>query len=91
MFFLVVCENYCTFAIIALSQAKKIPVLFLRSNLIVLTGLLLNNTMQALFKAIASTPVRLQKRKNQPRAIKCRQKPYPLLMVPRHEACAMLY
>jgi hypothetical protein len=55
-----------------------------------LTGILLNNAMQALFKAIASTAVGLQKRKNQPRAIKRRPKPYPLLTIPRREACAML-
>jgi len=59
-------------------------------QLIVLTGILLNNALQALFKAIASTPVGLQKRKNQPRAIKRRPKPYPLLMIPRHESCATL-
>ena len=59
-------------------------------QLVVLTGLLLNKALQALFKAIASTPVGLQKRKNQPRAIKRRPKPYPLLMIPRREACATL-
>ncbi len=59
-------------------------------TLIVLTGVLLNNALKALFKAIASTPVGLQKRKNQPRAIKRRPKPYPLLMIPRQEACAIL-
>jgi hypothetical protein len=59
-------------------------------QLIVLTGVLLNHALQALFKAIASTPVGLQKRKNQPRAIKRRPKPYPLLTIPRHEACATL-
>ena len=59
-------------------------------QLIVLTGILLNNALQALFKAIASTPVGLQKRKNQPRAIKRCPKPYSLLMIPRHEACAIL-
>ena len=59
-------------------------------QLIVLTGILLNNAMQALFKAIASTPVGLQKRKNQPRAIKRRPKPYPLLTIPRQEACTTL-
>ena len=60
------------------------------NQLIVLKGILLDNVMQALFKAIASTPVGLQKRKNQPRAIKRRPKPYPLLMIPRHEACVIL-
>jgi hypothetical protein len=59
-------------------------------QLIVLTGDLLNNALQALFKAIASTSVGLQKRKNQPRAIKRRPKPYPLLTIPRREACATL-
>ncbi len=59
-------------------------------QIIVLIGLLLNNALQALFKAIASSPVGLQKRKNQPRAIKRRPKPYPLLIVPRQKACATL-
>jgi len=59
-------------------------------QLIVLTGILLNNAMHALFKAIAATPVGLQKRKNQPRALKRRLKPYPLLMIPRREACEIL-
>jgi hypothetical protein len=59
-------------------------------QVIVLTGILLNNARQALFKAIASIPVGLQKRKNQPRAIKRRPKPYPRLTIPRHEACATL-
>jgi hypothetical protein len=59
-------------------------------QLIVLAGILLNNALQALFTAIASTAVGQQRRKNQPRAIKRRPKPYPLLMIPRHEACATL-
>lgn len=59
-------------------------------QLMVLTGILLSNAMKAVFKAIASTAVGLQKRKNQPRAIKRRPKPYPLLTIPRREACAML-
>lgn len=59
-------------------------------QVIVLAGILLNNALQALFKAIASTVVGQQRRKNQPRAIKRRPKPYPLLMIPRHEACATL-
>ena len=59
-------------------------------QLIVLTGILLNNAKHALFKAIASTPVDQQKRKNQPRAIKRRPKPYPLLMIPRHEVVLIL-
>ena len=59
-------------------------------QVVVLAGILLNNALQALFKAIASTVVGQQRRKNQPRAIKRRPKPYPLLMIPRHEACATL-
>jgi len=53
-------------------------------------GELLTNGLSDLFKAIASSPVGLQKRKNQPRAIKRRPKPYPLLNIPREEACAAL-
>lgn len=44
----------------------------------------------SLFKAIASTVIGLQKRKNQPRAIKRRPKPFPLLTMPRDEACLSL-
>jgi hypothetical protein len=67
---------------------------FFYSNLFVQTGytsiILLNNAMHALFKAIAATPVSLQKRKKQPRTINRRLKPYPSLMIPRYEACAIL-
>lgn len=59
-------------------------------QLIVLTGVLLSNAVQALFKAIASTAVGQQRRKSQPRAIKRSPKSYPLLTIPRHEACATL-
>ncbi len=45
---------------------------------------------QAVLKAIASTPIGQQKRKTQPRAIKRRPKPYPLLMIPRNEACQLI-
>ena len=69
-------------AVQLLTQATK--------QVIVLKGILLNHAMQELFKAIASTAVGQQQRKNQPRAIKRRPKPYPLLMVPRREACATL-
>ena len=41
----------------------------------------------AILKAIASTPIKLKKRKSQPRAIKRRPKSFPLLTVPRKEAC----
>ncbi|MGZ8165068.1 MAG: hypothetical protein ACXW04_06170, partial [Methylobacter sp.] len=46
--------------------------------------------LQALFKAIVSTAVGLQRRKSQSRAIKRRPKPYSLLTITRHEACATL-
>jgi len=59
-------------------------------KIIVLTGFLLNQAMQTLFKILASTAVGQQKRKNQPRAIKRRPKAYPLLNIPRDEACAKL-
>ena len=53
----------------------------------ILTGKRLAYALLALLKAMASTLIGLQKRKNQPRAIKRRPKPFPLLTVPRHEAC----
>jgi hypothetical protein len=52
-----------------------------------LIGKSLINALLALSKAIASTLIGLQKRKKQPRAIKRRPKPFPLLTIPRHEAC----
>jgi hypothetical protein len=55
-----------------------------------LKGFLLNHALQALFKALASTAVGQQRRKNQPRAVKRRPKAYPLLTIPRREACARL-
>jgi hypothetical protein len=59
-------------------------------QMVVLTGKRLPHALLALFKAMASTSIGLQKRKNQPRAIKRRPKPFPLLTVPRHEACLSL-
>ena len=59
-------------------------------QLVVLTGKRLAHALLALAKAMASTSIGLQKRKNQPRAIKRRPKPFPLLTVPRHEACLSL-
>ena len=50
----------------------------------------LKSFSQALLKAMASTPIAQQKRKNQPRAIKRRPKSYPLLTIPRHEACQLI-
>lgn len=48
----------------------------------------LADIINGLLEAIASIPIGQQKRKPQPRAIKRRPKPYPLLMVPRNQACA---
>jgi hypothetical protein len=59
-------------------------------QLVVLTEKRLTHALLALFKAMASTAIGLQKRKNQPRAIKRRPKPFPLLTVPRREACLSL-
>ena len=59
-------------------------------QLVVLTGKRLAHALLALMKAMASNAIGLQKRKNQPRAIKRRPKPFPLLTVPRREACLSL-
>ena len=40
--------------------------------------------------AISSNPVGIRKQKPQPRAIKQRPKPYPLLTIPRKETCLIL-
>jgi hypothetical protein len=40
-----------------------------------------------LLMAIASIAIGQQKRMKQPRAIKRRPKPYPLLTIPRKQAC----
>ena len=55
-----------------------------------LIGKTLTSALLSLSKAIASTVIGLQQRKKQPRAIKRRPKPYPLLMTPRREACLNL-
>jgi hypothetical protein len=57
------------------------------SQLILSTGNLLEHMINGLLEAIASIPIAQQKRKPQPRAIKRRPKPYPLLTVPRNQAC----
>lgn len=59
-------------------------------QVVTLTGRLLLSVVQALLKAMTSTVIGKQKRKNQPRAVKRRPKPFPLLSVPRREACLML-
>jgi hypothetical protein len=56
-------------------------------QIVLLTGKQLTYALLSLFKAVASTVIGLQKRKNQPRAVKRRPKPFPLLTIPRHEAC----
>lgn len=50
-----------------------------------LTGERLIKALQALLKGMAATPIGKQQRKSQPRAVKRRPKPFPLLMVPRNE------
>ena len=59
-------------------------------QVVALTGVLLRNVVQAVVKAMASTAIGQQQRKSQPRAIKRRPKPYPLLMSPRQQACSTL-
>lgn len=48
------------------------------------------NAYAAIAKAIVSTLIGKRKRPSQPRAVKRRPKPYPLLTVPRAEACCGL-
>lgn len=55
-----------------------------------LAGDALAKALLSLLKAIASTPIGIQKRGSQPRAIKRRPKPYPLLTVPRKAAVLAL-
>jgi Transposase DDE domain len=55
-----------------------------------LVGKSLTTALLALSKAIAATLIGLQNRKKQPRAIKRRPKPFPLLTIPRHQACLSL-
>jgi hypothetical protein len=57
------------------------------SQLIVFSGKILKHVINGLLKAIASIPIGQQKWKKQPRAIKRRPKSYPLLTIPRKEAC----
>ncbi len=56
-------------------------------QLIVLSGKVLKYAIDGLLNAIASIPIGQQKRKAQPRAVKRRPKPYPLLTTPRNQAC----
>jgi hypothetical protein len=56
----------------------------------VLTGQPLTQALWSLLKAIASTVTGLLSMRNQPRALKRRPKPFPLLTLPRHEACLSL-
>ena len=59
-------------------------------QIVALTGEPLTKVLRALLKAMTSTPIGKQKRKSQPRAIKRRPKPFPLLTVPRNESCLTL-
>jgi hypothetical protein len=60
------------------------------AQLVRFCGKALKSFSQSILKAIASTPIAQQKRPNQPRAVKRRPKPYPLLTMPRHEACQLI-
>ena len=55
------------------------------SGLLFLSGKVLKYVVKTLLTAISSVPIGMQKRKKQPRAIKRRPKPYPLLTKPRSE------
>jgi hypothetical protein len=55
--------------------------------LIQLSGKNLKQVIDGLLEAIASIPIGQTKRRPQPRAIKRRPKPYPLLTIPRKQAC----
>ncbi len=59
----------------------------IKLQLISLTGDLLKHIINSSLEAMTTIGIGKQKRKNQPRAIKRRPKPYPLLGVPRKEAC----
>lgn len=59
-------------------------------QLMLFAGNRLGHIINGLLEAIASIPIGQQKRKPQPRAIKRRPKPYPLLTVPRNQACAAI-
>ena len=60
------------------------------SQLMLFAGNRLGHIINGLLEAIASIPIGQKKRKPQPRAIKRRPKPYPLLTVPRNQACAAI-
>ena len=57
------------------------------SQLMLLSGQNLKHVIDSLLKAIASIPIGQTKRPPQPRAVKRRPKPYPLLMKPRKQTC----
>ena len=57
-------------------------------QIVSLTGNRLTSALRKLLKAIASTAIGKQKRKSQPRAVKRRPKSFPLLTVPRNDACS---
>jgi hypothetical protein len=59
-------------------------------QLMLFAGNRLGHIINGLLEAIASIPIGQKKRKPQPRAIKRRPKPYPLLTVPRNQACAAI-
>lgn len=69
----------------AVQLMREVP-----AKIAALAGESLIKALLSLLKAIASTPIGIQKRGSQPRAIKRRPKPYPLLTVPRKEAVLAL-
>jgi hypothetical protein len=56
-------------------------------QIVALMGEPLMKALQALLKAMTSTVIGKQERKSQPRAIKRRPKPFPLLTIPRNASC----
>ena len=60
------------------------------SQLMLLAGNRLGHIVNGLLEAIASIPIGQQKRKPQPRAIKRRPKPYPLLTTTRNQSCSAI-
>lgn len=60
-------------------------------QLVVHSGKRLKHVIDEILNAIVSIPIGQQKRAPQPRAIKRRPKPYPLLTIPRHQACQAIH
>ena len=74
---------------LSFKSAVQLVIQFAR-QLVAATGAELAKISLSLLKAVASTAIGRQKRKSQPRAVKRRPKSFPLLTVPRNEACLAL-